>query len=327
MDVQIYRTNASSYQKSDFFYQEQAKLESIPGVRYVQSLTGASTDKPFILITNTHTKPDELPSGILDKTILMIHPNSGYDNFNQNFIQTSSFPIVIGNQIRASAVAEYILAAIFQEFCRIPTHHHWSIDRTWDRPLLAHKKVLLFGYGHIGKILYQSLLPLVGQLTVFDPYTQDRNPHLVQQWSDEVISNTDILITVASLNDSNKNFFNADKLKGLSSDALVINTARGELFEEDNLVALASKHPKIRFYLDVFNEEPFSPGYLHNLPNVLKTSHIAGVSSHLNERIVDFEYQVIVDYLQSLADNQPEQFVQRYHNSLLTNRLVQGMIT
>jgi len=42
---------------------------------------------------------EEIPESILDKTILMVHPNSGHDNFPQEFIENSKFPIINSHNI------------------------------------------------------------------------------------------------------------------------------------------------------------------------------------------------------------------------------------
>ena len=85
MKLQVYRTNASSYQDSRFLSNEQRVLEEIEGIKYIQSLKEMDKNIPFVLITNTHTKPEEISQSILDNTVLMIHPNSGHDNFNAEF--------------------------------------------------------------------------------------------------------------------------------------------------------------------------------------------------------------------------------------------------
>ncbi len=134
MKVQVYRTNSSSYQDGNFFREEKAALESIPGVSYIQSLSEFSKDSPFVLISNTHTVPSELPSELLDETVLWIHPNSGYDNFSKRFVEKSKFPIILGNPVRAAAVTEYILGCVFKHFTSVPNHAYWSEDRKW-KPL------------------------------------------------------------------------------------------------------------------------------------------------------------------------------------------------
>src|SRR5690606_32424520 len=106
-------------------------------------------NSPVALITNTHTNPDSISQTILEKTTLLIHPNSGHDNFQESFIENAAFPIVFGNPIRAHAVAEYILSALFQHFTKLPIHHHWDNDRLWNRKLVRDQKILLLGFGTI----------------------------------------------------------------------------------------------------------------------------------------------------------------------------------
>ena len=115
MKIQVYRTGASSYQNSSFLKKEQTLLENITGVKYINSLKETVKDLPFILVTNTHTNMDEIPEVILNKTALMIHPNSGHDNISDEFIKEAAFPIVVGNPIRSNAVVEYIMSCIFKE--------------------------------------------------------------------------------------------------------------------------------------------------------------------------------------------------------------------
>jgi D-3-phosphoglycerate dehydrogenase len=113
MKYQVYRTNSSTYQDSEFFNNEKQELEKIDGVHYIKSLTEIDDEIPFILISNTHTVPEELPEILLDKTILMIHPNSGHENISKGFVRKMNFPIILGNPIRSHAVAEYILSCLF----------------------------------------------------------------------------------------------------------------------------------------------------------------------------------------------------------------------
>ena len=154
MNLQIYRTNVSSYQNSQFLSNEKRVLEEIPGVKYIQSLQEIEKDTPFVLISNTHTRPEDVPSKILEKTLLMIHPNSGHDNIPDEFLKESAFPVIVGNPIRSNAVCEYTLSCLFQHFTRLPNHQFWPSTRSWDRKLLRDQKVLI-----LGCLLYTSPSP------------------------------------------------------------------------------------------------------------------------------------------------------------------------
>lgn len=316
MEVQVFRTSASSYQGSSFITGEQKILEKIPGVKYIKSLKEMDPSLPFILITNTHTDLSEIPEMILNKTILLIHPNSGFDNIKQQFLEDNSIPVVLGNPIRSHAVAEYILSCIFKEITPIPNHSHWDDSRRWDRKLLRDQTALIIGHGHIGKILRQSLIPLTREIRCFDPY--DKSPGVINVWSDELAQDCDLLILAANATPFNQHMINDKVFSKLSTSCIVINAARGSLLKEEDLQNFLQKNKKAKCYLDVFAKEPFSPGYLNNLSNINKTSHIAGVFQKLNHDIISFEFLVIDDFLKSKAMNNKEEFLREYQECLLT---------
>lgn len=316
MNVQVYRTNVSSYQNSQFLANEKRVLEEIEGVKYVQSLQEI-TDDPFILISNTHTKPEEVPKNILDKTILMIHPNSGHDNIPNSFLKESSFPIVVGNPIRANAVCEYTLSSIFQHYTQIPNHQFWPTTREWNRKLLRDQRVLILGYGHIGKLLFESLSPICREVSAYDPLITEDSNGLTGKWSEDLFDNISILIVAASLTDTSKQLINSNILNRLAQENLILNPARGEIIVEKDLVQYLQKNPNSFCFLDVFEREPFKPGHLNELNNLNKTSHIAGVYDRLNKDIISFEYLIINDFINSYRINQTNDFKNEYNGCLI----------
>lgn len=307
MKIQVYRTAASSYQNSSFLKKEQEVLESISGVKYINSLKQMAKDTSFILITNTHTQVEDIPEVILKKTHLMIHPNSGHDNIPQEFIEKVNFPIILGNPIRSHAVSEYVLSCLFKEHTEVPNHSHWSLDRTWDRKLLRDQKVLILGYGHIGKILASSLKPIVKDLKIYDPFVTSEDSTIINQFDIEMFDKVDVLIVAANLNSTSHQFINRKILNKLNPKGMLINPARGEIVKEDELIAFLQQNPKFKCYLDVFETEPFAPGYQNQLANLNKTSHIAGVFKKINDDIISFEKKVIQDYVTNYLSNTSQQ--------------------
>ena len=315
--LQVYRVNYSAYQQNHFFQDEKKVLSEISGVKYLTHLSEFNPQFPVALITNTHTNPESISQAILEKTSLLIHPNSGHDNFQADFIKNAHFPIVVGNPIRAHAVAEYILSALFQHFTKLPNHHHWDNDRLWDRKLVRDQKILLLGFGTIGKILQKSLSALCPNLHVVDPLIGSdiklKNFH--SALSDEIISGADIIICATSLNPTSYKMINEKFLKLVASDCLIVNASRGEVIDETALVQFLEKNENATCYLDVFEQEPFQPGHLSDLKHINKTSHIAGVYHNLNRDIIDFEYWVIKNFLEQTLDD----FKKEHHSFILNS--------
>jgi D-3-phosphoglycerate dehydrogenase len=315
MNYQVTRLNSSSYLTDEFIDFEKQTLEKIPNITYIKDLSQLSKNHQYILITNTHTQPEKIPEIILKNTALIIHPNSGHDNFEIDFLKKYNIPIILGNAIRTHAVAEYILSAILKHFCSIPNHLHWDENRIWNRKLLRDQKIAIIGEGEIGALIKNVLKPLCHELKVYDPY---KNP---QQNLETVVSQCNILILTASLNKKNQHLINSEKLKLIAPDALIINASRGKLIQQEDLIHFLKVNKNAFAFLDVFETEPFNPSLGMDLNNLNKTSHIAGVYKNLSHDIISFEYFVIKNFILSLGHNKLDSFLNEFKNNLINSRI------
>ncbi len=314
--------NASPYQDSKFFAREKRILEGIPNSKYLSSLRELDPNTPVILITNTHTAPEDIAPALLEQTVLMIHPNSGHDNYKKEFVRNANFPIILGNPIRSHAVFEYTLSCLFHHFIQVPSHQHWSDKREWNRKLLRDQKVLILGYGHIGKLLEKTLKTICQSVTVVDPYVKEKG--VLTNLNNDHLKDINILIAAASLTKSSYKMIKSDELKKLNPEVVVINPARGGIICEKSLTHFLQQNPQAKAFLDVFEEEPFKPGLYNPIENLNKTSHIAGVHRKLNQDIISFEYLVIKDFIQFADENQTAAFFEQYQECLLTEDLYYG---
>lgn len=313
--VQIIRTHTSPYQGKDFADKEKQALEAL-GITYTNA-EDLSPDLETILITNTHTHLRELPSDLLNRTSLILHPNSGYDNFAQDQAVWKNIPIIIGHKIRAQAVAEYTLSSFFQGLSELPQHLHWNKERLWDRQLLKDQTISIFGYGHIGKILAATLSALGCPIQVIDPYIQQcPYPHFKTYHNAPA---TRVVMVSCGLNETSIKMFNEEFFKKARANLLFINGARGKLVEEKALREFLLSHPESFAFLDVFENEPFGPEW-SSFPQAWKSSHIAGVYQNLDQKIIDFEVEVLKDYLAGID------VTQKYADELLQNKYREGVL-
>ena len=164
--LRVYRPHVSPYQNPYFKKWEKKTLEKIEGVTYLDSLT----DSPHVLLTNTHFNYQSFlnqnPCLKAHELELIVHPNSGYDNFPRTLIQKLRTPVILGNPIRSQAVSNYILSCIFEQYTAIPLLQKWNPHRTWPRETLQEKNILIIGHGHIGSILKVALNPLAKEIFI-----------------------------------------------------------------------------------------------------------------------------------------------------------------
>lgn len=315
---QVARTHISPYQSKDFLSLEKGIIEQFQGLSYK---TLDTLDGDSILITNTHTQLKHLPQAVLQKTKLIVHPNSGYDHFADEHEIWKNIPVIIGHTIRAQAVAEYSLGALFEGLLELPRHMTWHRERTWNRTLLKGTSVWIFGYGHIGKIIADTLHAIGMKVTIIDPFITDCPYKLYRTWKDGNIKETRVIIAATSLNPTSLHLFNEDFFHSLSDKVLFINGARGKLVHEKALKDYLLSHPESFAFLDVFHKEPFEEEW-QGFPQVWKTSHIAGVEKDLDQKILQFEKTVLHDFLKMDEKN----FFRKYEKELLQNKWIKGVL-
>lgn len=278
-------------------------------------------DLDTVLITNTHTQLKALSPALLKKTKLIIHPNSGYDHFADEHDLWKNIPVVIGHTIRAQAVAEYSLAALFEGLVELPQHITWFKERSWKRTLLKDTPVWIFGYGHIGKIIADTLAVLGMEVTVVDPFIESCPHRHFKDWKKASVREARVIICATSLNPTSYKMFNEAFFSELAPQMLFINGARGQLVDEKSLKEYLLAHPDSFAFLDVFEHEPFDQEWI-GFPQVWKTSHIAGVEKDLDQKILDFEEFVLTDFL----NMNEASFAKKYDKELLQNKWIKGVL-
>lgn len=146
------------------------------------------------------------------------------------------------------------------------------------------KKILIMGLGEIGKLLKERLNGIPVKCLSRTP--KDVNEYDYSH-STELIKEADIIIPTVTLNQETKKIFEKDNFfDHLKEDVFLLNTARGELFNEDNLINFFSVHPQAFYHTDVTVPEPYpEDGKLRELKNVTITNHIAGFGEGIWEKI------------------------------------------
>lgn len=304
-NLTIKRQNLSPYWSEVFLAEEQSLFEKL-GLKYL-SPHAPSNAEFDILITNTHTDFSKFSTEQIKRLKLVIHPNSGYDNFSMPFVRELEAPIVLGNSLRAHAVSEVILSELFARYSLSQNHLTWDKERKWPRKLLSDQKVLIIGMGMIGNTLYQSLMPFVNDLMLHDPF---------KGYNDLPSDQVDVILLAASLNPLSKNIINTLFLNHLKDDGTLINCARGELVDQNALWHFLDQHPNAYAYLDVFTTEP-QPLEKIQRPNLKTTSHIAGVHEQLENKTRDFLKNVTTNFLSMNLDD----FKSHYAPIILQNRI------
>ena len=303
-ELSILRASYSPYFKPSFKKLEQQELSKFGQFQF----DGKSS--PDILITNTETNLLELKDKkILETTKLIIHPNSGYDNFLNGFIENTDIPVIIGNTIRQEAVVNYCISCLFDHTQKIPWQTSWESRRYWDRPQLSSKKALIIGHGHVGEMLEKRLNLFLEKTYIHDP---KKDLYALHQKAE-----VDYIFICAELNESTHHLIDQHFLNELKPDATIINPARGKIIQLQDLISHLEQYPKSFAYLDVFPHEPYELESLGALKNLKASCHVAGVFDKIDDEIINFESRVISDF----SELNINEFLEKYRNLHLQHKL------
>ena len=169
---------------------------------------------------------------------------------------------------------------------------------TWDnsqRPSLADRRVLLVGYGGVGKAIEARLLPFETDVTRMASREREDAAGKIFGIDSlyEQLPLHDIVVVSVPLSGQTRHLVDAKFLAAMPDGALLVNVARGPVADTEALLAETSQG-RLRAALDVTDPEPLPADHpLWTTPGVLITPHVGGASSAMFPRMVRLVKQQI----------------------------------
>lgn len=152
---------------------------------------------------------------------------------------------------------------------------------------LADRRVLLLGYGGVGKAVAARLAGFEVELTVVASSAREEDGVRVHGVDElpALLGDAEIVILTLPGGDGTRRIVDDAFLSALPEGALLVNVGRGTLVDTDALVDHVSRG-RVRAALDVTEPEPLPEGHpLWSLPGVLVTPHVGGDTSAMAPRI------------------------------------------
>lgn len=199
--------------------------------------------------------------------------------WSRNILLSSSY---VSN---ALPVVEYTLATIFFS---LKQGWHYALKTKRDghypekRPVAGGygSTVGLVSMGVVARLLCERLRPFDLNLAVFDPFLsaeEARDLNVRRMGLKELFEKSDVVSIHAPELPETNGLITGELIAAMKPGATLINTARGSVIREDELIEVVSGRPDLQVVLDVTAPEPPMPGSpLYHLPNVVLTPHIAG---------------------------------------------------
>lgn len=183
-------------------------------------------------------------------------------------------------------------------------HGRWSASKDfcyWDTPLveLAGKRIGIVGLGNTGMATARIALAFGMEVVAFTSKQPDQLPQGIRPCTmDELFATSDVVSLHCPLTDATHHLVNDTRLSTMKPTAILINTGRGPLVNEQDL-ANALKQGTIRAAgLDVLAQEPpQADNPLLALDNCFITPHIAWATAEARTRLLDIAIDNLRHYL------------------------------
>jgi hydroxypyruvate reductase 1 len=231
----------------------------------------------------------------------------GFNNVDVDAATKHGIPVGNTPGVLTETTAQMAVALTFaaarrvgeaEQFLRKGQYTGW-LPTLFMGNLLWRKTVGVIGAGRIGAAYAQMMVEgHKMNLVYYDPYKNDALENYLDQYNkflesqgqapvsckragtvEELLQEADCVSIHTILDDSTHHLINAQRLKLMKADAIIVNTSRGPVIDEAALVAHCQDNPDFKAGLDVFEDEPDMKPGLVDLDNVVIVPHIASATS------------------------------------------------
>jgi phosphoglycerate dehydrogenase-like enzyme len=182
-----------------------------------------------------------------------------------------------------ASTADHTVALMLAALRRVPQHDRAIRDGGWERTgaatgwELGGATVGLVGYGAIGRQVRRRLSGFGVHVLVCDPFL-GHTPGVERVSLEQLLADSDVVSLHLPLTESTRGLLDRRRLALLRPHAVLVNTARGALVDEEALADALERGGLRAAALDVLALEPPGQTRLSALDNVVLTPHVAGLS-------------------------------------------------
>lgn len=263
-------------------------------------------------------RSSELPAEVINagKKLKIISRNgTGINNVDVDAATKKGILVAKVNGANANAVAEYVMTVMLDLSRNILNDNNlfkakkdelkedgslpnFSTKYNLNGHELKGKTLAILGLGHIGRVLAHYAETFGMKVIGYDPYLkQSQVKWPLYKELNDVYPKADFLSVNMPLTSETKNMITMKQLKMMKSNAIIINSARGGIVNENDLAEALNNGVIAGAAVDSFNPEPpASNNPLFTAKNIILTTHMAGTTLEANAALGKGAAQAIIDF-------------------------------
>jgi D-3-phosphoglycerate dehydrogenase len=232
----------------------------------------------------------------------------GLDNIDTDYCSNNGIFVQPATGMNADSVAEYVITCSLSLLKNIPIAHHGTSSGQWPRTSiesreLGGKTLGLLGFGVIGKKVSRLAQVFGAKVIAYDPFVPESeaskyNVSLVKQ--EDLFGLSDVISIHLPLTDQTRDLINARSFNLMKQNPIIINSSRGSIVNEKDLLQAYSEKIINGFALDVYSSEPVEEDFykhISNSMNCILTPHNSGVTTESNVRVSQFIAEKTINFL------------------------------
>ena len=256
---------------------------------------------------------DAITQSVIDKSLPQLKVISKYgiglDKINLTYATEKKLPVLFTPGVNHTTVAEHCFGLLLALSKKI---HSNAIEVSsgkwvagWKKPVgneIMGKTIGIVGLGRIGKEVATRANAFGMKVIAYDPFFDDEfgKAHGIHKGAsmDEVLCNCDVVSLHCFLNDETHGMINSQKLEQMRDHVIIINCARGEIVNTDDMNSALISGKVGGYGTDVLDTEPPEENHpLIEAPNCIITSHIASRTHESVARQAGMATQNLISYL------------------------------
>ncbi len=251
-----------------------------------------------------------LDAGLLDRAPeleMIATPTTGLTHIDMEAAERRGIRVVslrgetaFLNGVRATA--EHTMGLILALLRHLPEATAHVQAGGWDRQRfrgteIYNKTVGVVGYGRLGRIVARYLSAFDARVLASDPNVTFAEPGVELVPLETLLREADIVTLHVSLTEETRGFFGRREFESMQRGSYFINTARGELVDEDALLEGLRAGRPAAAAVDVVAHEHGPARRLTGVPNLLITPHIGGCTRESMQKTEKFLARKVVGEL------------------------------
>jgi D-3-phosphoglycerate dehydrogenase len=285
-------------------------------------LISAIQDADAVLVRETALNKDAIHA--MEDCKVIVRYGVGVDNIDLDAAQEKGIYVANVPDYGSEEVADQALALLMSVSRRTVTRDRevrsgvWGVGGKEPIHSFRGRTIGIIGYGRIGRTFHRKVSGLgFGRVLVHDPYLKTEVDGVEKVSLEDLCEQSDVISLHSPLTKENYHIINQENLSKMKENAILINTSRGGLIDEEALTEALKNNCIFGAGLDVFEQEPpdlSSP--LFQLSNIVVTDHTGWYSE---DSLQELQRKAAQEVARVFSGSIPNSWVNRWEDTKLAN--------